>query len=83
MMSMISVRRLLAFFCLAVVLLAALTPVSAALFWAILVPLLFVVGMAAALWTEREPNESSIPPLPCFPVIASRAPPIYLPVDLK
>jgi hypothetical protein len=73
---MISLRKLLAFFCLVAVVLAALTPVSAALFWAIVVPLLFVVGAAAIVWAERQPQESAVPTLSCLPLIASRAPPI-------
>jgi hypothetical protein len=74
--SMISARKLLAFFCLVAVVVAALTPVSAALFWAVVVPLLFVVGSAAIVWAKRQPQESAIPTLSCLPVIASRAPPI-------
>jgi hypothetical protein len=72
---MISLRKRFALFCLAAVVLAALTPVSASLFWAILVPLLFVVGAAASAWTERQPEESEIPTFSCLPVIGSRAPP--------
>jgi hypothetical protein len=74
--SMISARKLLASFCLVAVVVAALTPVSAVLFWAIVVPLLFVVGDAAIVWAERQPQKGAIPTLSCLPVIASRAPPI-------
>jgi hypothetical protein len=73
---MISVRKLLAFFCLLAVLLTALTPVSSGLHWATLVPLLLVVGAAAIVWAERQLEESAVPTLSCLPVIASRAPPI-------
>jgi hypothetical protein len=73
---MISLRKLFACFCLVAVLLAALTPVSASLFWAILVPLLFVVGEVSIVWTERQPEESGIPTLAFLPVVASRPPPV-------
>ena len=68
-------RKLLVFFCVMVVLLAALTPVSAGLLWAILVPLLFVVGIAELVSIERQPEENRIPTLSCLPVLPSRAPP--------
>jgi hypothetical protein len=73
---MISARKLLASFCLVAVVVAALTPVSAALFWAVVVPFLFVVCAKAMVWAERRPQESAIPTLSGLPVIASRAPPI-------
>ena len=41
---MFSVRRLVAFFCVVAVLLAAMAPVAPGLHWAILVPLLLVVA---------------------------------------
>jgi hypothetical protein len=74
---MISLRKLLAFFCVVAVLLAALTPVSASLLWAILVPLLFVVGIAQLVSLERRSEENKIPTLSCLPVLPSRAPPIH------
>jgi hypothetical protein len=77
---MISLRKLFACFCLVAVLLAALTPVSAGLFWAILVPLLFVVGAVSIAWSERQPDESGIPTLACPPVVASRPPPVADPL---
>jgi hypothetical protein len=73
---MMSARKLIAFFCLVAVLWAAMTPVPAGQFWAILVPLFFVVSIVAIVWAERQSEESKIPTLLCFPVIASRAPPV-------
>jgi hypothetical protein len=77
---MISLRKLFACFCLVAVLLAAFTPVCASLFWAILVPLLFVVGAVSIVWSERQPEESGIPTLACLPVVASRPPPVAYPL---
>jgi hypothetical protein len=73
---MISLRKLLACFCVAAVVLAAMTPVSAGLFWALIVPLWFVVGTVAMVWAERQSEQSLIPTLLCLPVTAARAPPI-------
>jgi len=70
---MISARKLIAFFCLVAVVLAAMTPVSAGQFWAILVPLL-LVGIVAIVWAERQSEQRQIPTLSCLPVTASRAP---------
>ncbi len=77
---MISFRKLCVFCCLVAVLLAALTPVSAGLFWAILVPLLFVVGAVSIAWAERQADESGIPTLAFLPVVASRPPPVADPL---
>jgi hypothetical protein len=74
---MTSLRKFLAFFCVVAVLLAALTLVSAGLLWAILIPLLFVVGVAQLVSFERQSEENRIPTLSCLPVLASRAPPIH------
>jgi len=75
---MISLRKLFACFCLVAVLLAALTPVSAGLLWALLVPLLFVVGAVSVAWSEPRPDERGIPTLACLPVVASRPPPVAI-----
>lgn len=80
---MISLRKLFAFVCLVAVLLAALTPVSAGLLWAILVPLLFVVGAVSIVWAERQPQEIGTPTLACLPIVASRPPPLGYSADLK
>ena len=68
---MISVRKLLMFFCVAAVVLAALTPLSAGLLWAILVPILFLVGTLAFVWSERLPQEKgAVPPAPVYRLLA-------------
>jgi hypothetical protein len=72
---MISLRKFLTFVCLAAVMLAALTPVSAVLFWAILVPLLLFVGIATVIWAEPQPKDSGVQTLAFFSAIPSRAPP--------
>lgn len=58
------------------VFLAALTPVSAALFWAILVPLLLFVGTAIMVWAEPDRKKAEFQPtLPlgnCFARTAQR-----------
>ena len=77
---MISLRKLFVCVSLVAVLLAAFTPLSASLFWAILVPLLFVVGAVSIAWSEPQPNESVIPALACLPVVASRPPPVAYPL---
>jgi hypothetical protein len=78
---MMFARKLLAFFCLAAVLVAALSPVSAGLYWAILLPFLFVAGTAVVVWNERWLEENQLPTLLCLAVIASRAPPIAEPLS--
>ena len=76
----ISTRRLVAFFCLVGVLLAALVPASPGLLWAILVPLLlFVVGVVIVS-TIRQWEESGPPRFAYLSVIASRAPPLVQPL---
>jgi hypothetical protein len=72
---MISLRKFLTFLCLAAFLLAALTPASAGLFWAILVPLLIFFGAALVIWAKPQPEDGRLPPLGSFSAIASRAPP--------
>lgn len=76
-------RKLLALFCLAAVLCAVLSQRSVDLCWAILVPFLLVLGIATVIWAERPPQEIGIPALRCLPVMASRAPPMACPADLK
>jgi hypothetical protein len=76
---MICVRKLFLIICVGAILLAALSPVSAGLLWAILVPLLFVVGIATMVWTEPPYEERGIPTCSSLSVIAARAPP---PADL-
>jgi hypothetical protein len=72
---MISLRKLFALACVVAVLLAALTPDSAGLSWAILVPFLLFVGAAIVVWAERQPEESGISSHASLSAITSRAPP--------
>jgi len=72
---MISLRKLFALACLVAILLAALTPDSAGLSWAILVPFLLFVGAAIVVWAEHQPEESGIPTDLSLSAITSRAPP--------
>ena len=72
---MSSLRKLLTFVCLAAVVLAAVTPISAGLFWAILVPVLVSFDAAIVVWAEPQPDDSGTPIFASFSVIASRAPP--------
>lgn len=72
---MISLRKFLTFVCLVAVVLAAVTPVPAGLFWAILVPLLLFFDAAIVLWAEPQPEDGGIPTLVFSSAIASRAPP--------
>ena len=73
---MISMRKFLTFACLAAVVLAAVTPVSAGLFWAILVPVLLFFDAASIVWAGPQPEDSGTPTFASFCVIASRAPPL-------
>jgi hypothetical protein len=72
---MISLRKFLTLVCLAAVLLAALTPVSASLFWAILAPLLVFFRVATIVWAQPQPEDGGVPTLASFSAIPSRAPP--------
>jgi hypothetical protein len=72
---MFSARRLVAFFCVVAVLLAAIAPVSPGLCWAILVPLLLFVAAVVLAPVSRESENSNVLPIPFLLVLASRAPP--------
>jgi hypothetical protein len=74
--SMISARKLIAFICFAAVLLAAMTPASAGLFPAVLLPFLYIVGLVTIAWAKRQSEENQIPASSCLRVTASRARPI-------
>jgi hypothetical protein len=69
-------RKLFSSLCVVAVVLAALTPVSASLFWALLLPVLFIVGATALVWTERHSEASRVPVSSLSFVDASRAPPL-------
>jgi hypothetical protein len=72
---MLHARRFVALLCLAVVLVAALTPGASGLFHAILVPVWFFIAAIVVLAARREITDSAPRPLPFLPVLASRAPP--------
>ena len=73
--TMSSMHRLVAFGCLLAVLLAALTPVPAGLFFAILLPLLLFVAAVIIAPLCRESECGNVPAYPFLSVVASRAPP--------
>ena len=52
---MYSLRKLIAWFCLAAVILAAIMPIAPGLFWLFVVPLL-LFSLLVAVPTEREPE---------------------------
>jgi hypothetical protein len=68
-------RKLIACLCLAVVLLAALTPASSGLFWAFVLPLVLLFGAVLVASAARPPDEIGIPTTSCPSVVAGRAPP--------
>ena len=70
-----SLRKFFTFVCLAAVIIAALTPASASLFWAILVPLLGFFGVAIIVWAQPQPEDGGVPIHATFSSIPSRAPP--------
>jgi hypothetical protein len=72
---MISLPKLLRLSCLVVMLLATLTPVSAALFWLIVIPVLLVIGATLPEWAECPPQENRLLSLSHLSVLTSRAPP--------
>jgi len=72
---LISLRKLIALFCLAAVLCAALAPASHGLLWAILIPLLLLVEAVAVVTGDRQPEEGGAIIPAFFSVLSSRAPP--------
>ncbi len=72
---MFSARRLIAFLCLAAVLLAAIAPTASGLFLAILVPLLLFVAAVVIVPIGREPEGGDGPAFLFLSVVTSRAPP--------
>ena len=75
---MISSRKLVALFCLATLLLAALTPASSVLLFAIVVPLLLIVGLVAVMPLERQEEGRKAPIFFHLAAIPSRAPPVSI-----
>jgi len=72
---MFSTRRLIVFFCLVAVLLAAIAPSSPGVFWAVLVPLLLFVASVVITPISRKSEKNNAPAFPFFSVPTSRAPP--------
>ncbi len=81
--SMLSARKLVALLCFTAVLFAALSPRSADQCWAILVPFLFVLGLASVIWAERPRQEIEIFAIRYLPVSGTRAPPAAYLADLN
>jgi hypothetical protein len=79
---MIHVRKVIGYLFVATVIVAALTPVSVGLLWAIFVPLLVVIGTMTIGWSDREPEQNDISSSVYLPLIASRPPPsLILPLS--
>jgi hypothetical protein len=73
--AVILARKLVSFLCLAAVLFAALAPASPGLLWAVVIPLLLLVGTVAVVASVR-PDEGTAPPsLPYLDILTARAPP--------
>jgi hypothetical protein len=76
MRRMLHARRFVVFLCLALVLLAAVTPAASGLFYAILVPLWLFVAFILAVPLRREAEVSKPLLFPFLSFLPSRAPPI-------
>jgi len=73
---MAGARKLIAILCLAVVLLAALTPYSHGFAPAWLTPFWLFLAMLVCFSTSHREQRRDPHPFPCFTVVPSRAPPI-------
>jgi hypothetical protein len=73
---MISLRKLIAFLCVLVVLWTALMPASSAQLWAILIPFLLPAGILTSAVFECSSDNPVLPKLVCLSVVAPRAPPL-------
>jgi hypothetical protein len=79
---MISIRKVIGYVFVAAAVVAALTPVSVGLLWAIFVPLLVVIRTMTIGWSDRQPERNDVPLCIYVPVIASRPPPsLILPLS--
>jgi len=76
MQAFFDARRSIALFCLAVLLIAALTPAASGLPFGILVPLWIFVAVIVTLSIRRAADDSSPLLVSCLSVLKSRAPPI-------
>jgi hypothetical protein len=74
-LTMSSLRKLIAWFCLAAVILAAIMPVAPGLLWALIVPLL-LFSLLAAVPTEREADSIFVRQAAFVSLLPSRAPPL-------
>ena len=72
---MCSFRKLIVWFFLAAVILAAILPVAPGLLWAFLIPLL-LFSLRATVPTEQEPESIFIPQAAFVSLLRSRAPPL-------
>ena len=72
---MYSLRKLIAWVCLAAVILAAIMPLAPGLFWAFVVSLL-LFSLLAAVPTEREPESIFVLQGAFVSLLPSRAPPL-------
>ena len=72
---MYSLRKLIAWVCLAAVILAAIMPLAPGLFWAFVVSLL-LFSLLAAVPTEREPESIFVLQAAFVSLLPSRAPPL-------
>jgi hypothetical protein len=76
MQPLLHARRLIALFCLAALLIAALIPVASGLPFGVLVPLWIFVAVIVTLSIRRPLDDSSPLRVSCVPLLPSRAPPI-------
>jgi hypothetical protein len=72
---MFSLRKIVAFVCLAAVVLAAIAPSAPGLLWALVVPLL-LFALLEAVSAERELETAAVPICHFVSRLSSRAPPI-------
>jgi len=79
---MFSARKLVAALSLLAILIAATSSLAPALFYALVVPILFFVAALVPAPLRREAEGLHIPPFPCLSVVACRAPPSAWPADV-
>ena len=72
---MCSFRKLIVWFFLAAVILAAILPVAPGLLWAFLIPLL-LFSLRVTVPTEQEPESIFVPQAAFVSLLRSRAPPL-------
>jgi len=72
---MFSARRLVAFLCIVAVILAAATPITTGLLWAILVSLVFFDAAVVVAQSSRECENSDASTFSFLSAVTPRAPP--------